>query len=87
MSINIYRYYLCIIRGEFSYTRLVATRKKLTYVGNHDGEVHDTVGILASGQVLGGSGAGVGGIKSVDIGSGGGDGLLGAVGSVHSLGL
>lgn len=39
---------------EFGYTRLVATRKKLTlsYVGNHDGKVHDTVVILASGQVL-----------------------------------
>ncbi|KAM0961581.1 hypothetical protein FF1_020960 [Malus domestica] len=62
--------------GEFRYTRLVATRKKLTYVGNHDGEVHDTVEILASGQVLGCSGAGVGGIKSVDIGSGGGAGVI-----------
>ncbi|XP_010258129.1 PREDICTED: probable inactive purple acid phosphatase 2 [Nelumbo nucifera] len=40
--------------GEFGYTRLVATREKLTliYVGNHDGEVHDMVEILASGQVL-----------------------------------
>lgn len=42
--------------GEFGYTRLVATKEKLTlsYVGNHDGEVHDTVEILASGQVLSG---------------------------------
>lgn len=40
--------------GEFGYTRLVATKEKLTvsYVGNHDGEVHDSVEILASGQVL-----------------------------------
>lgn len=29
-----------------------------------------------SGQVFGGSGAGVGGIKSVDIGSGGGAGVI-----------
>ncbi|TVU40268.1 hypothetical protein EJB05_13724 [Eragrostis curvula] len=37
--------------GEFGYTRLVATREKLTlmYVGNHDGQVHDTVEIF-SGQ-------------------------------------
>lgn len=44
--------------GEFGYTRLVATKEKLTlsYVGNHDGEVHDTVEILASGQVLSGVG-------------------------------
>ncbi|KAI6686353.1 hypothetical protein NL676_032266 [Syzygium grande] len=40
--------------GELGYTRLVATREKLvlSYVGNHDGEVHDSVEILASGQVL-----------------------------------
>ncbi|KAF2295002.1 hypothetical protein GH714_030080 [Hevea brasiliensis] len=39
--------------GEFGYARLVATKEKLTlsYVGNHDGEVHDMVEILASGQV------------------------------------
>ncbi|KAF5449545.1 hypothetical protein F2P56_029978 [Juglans regia] len=45
--------------GEFGYTRLVATKEKLTlsYVGNHDGEVHDTVEILASGEVLSGYGA------------------------------
>ncbi|GAV79204.1 Metallophos domain-containing protein/Metallophos_C domain-containing protein [Cephalotus follicularis] len=44
--------------GEFGYTRLVATKKKLTlsYVGNHDGAVHDVVEILASGQVLNGVG-------------------------------
>ena len=44
--------------GEFGYTRLVATKEKLqlSYVGNHDGEVHDMVEILASGQVLSGSG-------------------------------
>ncbi|XP_010258128.1 PREDICTED: probable inactive purple acid phosphatase 2 [Nelumbo nucifera] len=45
--------------GEFGYTRLVATREKLKliYVGNHDGEVHDMVEILASGQVLNGGGS------------------------------
>lgn len=44
--------------GEFGYTRLVATKEKLTlsYVGNHDGEVHDVVEILASGEVLNGGG-------------------------------
>ncbi|KAH7660707.1 Phosphodiesterase I protein [Dioscorea alata] len=33
--------------GEFGYTRLVATREKLTltYIGNHDGEMHDMVEI------------------------------------------
>ncbi|WCJ22142.1 purple acid phosphatase 9 [Euphorbia peplus] len=43
--------------GEFGYTRLVATKKKLTfsYVGNHDGEVHDMVEMLASGEVNSGS--------------------------------
>ncbi|KAL0003735.1 hypothetical protein SO802_011296 [Lithocarpus litseifolius] len=43
--------------GEFGYTRLVATKEKLqlSYVGNHDGEVHDMVDILASGQLLSGS--------------------------------
>ncbi|KAJ8774693.1 hypothetical protein K2173_017139 [Erythroxylum novogranatense] len=42
--------------GEFGYTRLVASKEKLTlsYVGNHDGEVHDMVEILASGEVLSG---------------------------------
>ncbi|XP_072956300.1 probable inactive purple acid phosphatase 2 [Typha angustifolia] len=37
--------------GEFGYTKLVATREKLTltYIGNHDGEIHDMVEIL-SGQ-------------------------------------
>ncbi|XP_074295755.1 putative inactive purple acid phosphatase 2 [Silene latifolia] len=42
--------------GEFGYTRLFATKEKLTlsYVGNHDGEVHDTVEILANGLVLSG---------------------------------
>ncbi|MQM19193.1 hypothetical protein Taro_052192 [Colocasia esculenta] len=37
--------------GEFGYTRLVATREKLTltYIGNHDGEAHDVLEIL-SGQ-------------------------------------
>lgn len=42
--------------GEFGYTRLIATKEKLTlsYVGNHDGKVHDVVDILASGEVLNG---------------------------------
>ncbi|KAK9707184.1 hypothetical protein RND81_07G178300 [Saponaria officinalis] len=44
--------------GEFGYTRLVATKEKLTlsYVGNHDGEVHDMVEILANGVTLSGGG-------------------------------
>lgn len=35
--------------GEFGYARLVATREKLTltYVGNHDGQVHDMVEIFS----------------------------------------
>jgi hypothetical protein len=35
--------------GEFGYTKLVATREKLTltYVGNHDGQVHDMVEIFS----------------------------------------
>ena len=42
--------------GEFGYTRLVATKEKLTlsFSGNHDGEVHDMVEILAFGQVING---------------------------------
>ncbi|KAH0913228.1 hypothetical protein HID58_036549 [Brassica napus] len=42
--------------GEFGYTRLVANKEKLTvsFVGNHDGEVHDSVEILASGEVISG---------------------------------
>ncbi|KAK7400684.1 hypothetical protein VNO78_11943 [Psophocarpus tetragonolobus] len=46
--------------GEFGYTRLVAKKQKLvlSYVGNHDGEVHDTVEILASGEVVNGNGNG-----------------------------
>nr|GMD00396.1 probable inactive purple acid phosphatase 2 [Ipomoea batatas] len=46
--------------GEFGYTKLVATKEKLvfSYIGNHDGEVHDSVEILASGQVLNGDGGG-----------------------------
>ncbi|KAI4314098.1 hypothetical protein L6164_027035 [Bauhinia variegata] len=42
--------------GEFGYTRLVATKEKLvlSYVGNHDGQVHDRVEILASGEVVSG---------------------------------
>ncbi|CAA0825539.1 Probable inactive purple acid phosphatase 2 [Striga hermonthica] len=48
--------------GEFGYVRLFADREKLTvsYVGNHDGEVHDVVEILASGRVLNGRAAGNG---------------------------
>ncbi|PRQ40681.1 putative phosphodiesterase I [Rosa chinensis] len=48
--------------GEFGYTRLVASKEKLTlsYVGNHDGQVHDSVEILASGEVLGGEAGGDG---------------------------
>uniref|UniRef100_A0A1J3G7S3 Purple acid phosphatase n=1 Tax=Noccaea caerulescens TaxID=107243 RepID=A0A1J3G7S3_NOCCA len=43
--------------GEFGYTRLVANKERLTlsYVGNHDGQVHDVVEILASGEVISGS--------------------------------
>ncbi|KAJ4961002.1 hypothetical protein NE237_020912 [Protea cynaroides] len=43
--------------GEFGYTRLLATREKLTlaYIGNHDGKVHDMVEIPAPGSVLSGS--------------------------------
>ncbi|CAA3028887.1 probable inactive purple acid phosphatase 2 [Olea europaea subsp. europaea] len=42
--------------GEFGYVRLVANKEKVTlyYVGNHDGEVHDVVEIMSSGQVLNG---------------------------------
>jgi len=43
--------------GEFGYTRLVATKEKLTlsYIGNHDGEVHDMVEIMATGEAVSGS--------------------------------
>lgn len=43
--------------GEYGYTRLVANKDKLvfSYVGNHDGEVHDSVEIFASGQVISGN--------------------------------
>ncbi|KAG8095733.1 hypothetical protein GUJ93_ZPchr0013g36743 [Zizania palustris] len=43
--------------GEFGYTKLVATKEKLTlmYIGNHDGQVHDMVEIF-SGQVPSNSG-------------------------------
>ncbi|GLU16976.1 hypothetical protein SLE2022_333770 [Rubroshorea leprosula] len=56
--------------GEFGYTRLVATKKKLTlsYVGNHDGKVHDVVGILASGQVISGGDTDVDGISKIGSG-------------------
>ncbi|KAL3840529.1 hypothetical protein ACJIZ3_025120 [Penstemon smallii] len=55
--------------AEFGYTRLVASREKLrlSYVGNHDGEVHDAVEIRAP-VVSGGDGGirmrGSGGILS-----------------------
>lgn len=51
--------------GEFGYTRLVATREKLTfsYVGNHDGEVHDMVEIMANGQLFNGDGGDRDGVK------------------------
>ncbi|KAJ4711444.1 Purple acid phosphatase [Melia azedarach] len=67
--------------GEFGYTRLVATKEKLTvsYVGNHDGEVHDMVEILASGQVLNGGG-GVESVKECDSTSGKAEGGSGGAG-------
>ncbi|KVH97706.1 Iron/zinc purple acid phosphatase-like C-terminal domain-containing protein [Cynara cardunculus var. scolymus] len=42
--------------GEFGYTKLIANKEKLTftYIGNHDGETHDAVEILASGKVING---------------------------------
>ncbi|KAK6133924.1 hypothetical protein DH2020_032316 [Rehmannia glutinosa] len=48
--------------GVFGYVRLSANKEKLTlsYVGNHDGEVHDVVEIMASGQVFNGRGVGDG---------------------------
>jgi len=57
--------------GEFGYIRLVATKQKLvvSYVGNHDGEVHDTMEILASGEVFNGN-------VNVDIGSAKPKGLI-----------
>lgn len=49
--------------GEFGYTKLIANKQKLTftYIGNHDGETHDAVEILASGKVING--------KITDIGA------------------
>lgn len=49
--------------SEFGYTRLVATKEKLTlsYVGNHDGRVHDMLEIMSSGKVLNGNGISGGG--------------------------
>ncbi|KAG9439766.1 hypothetical protein H6P81_019931 [Aristolochia fimbriata] len=46
--------------GEFGYTRLVATREKLTltYVGNHDGEPHDVVEILSEAGIQSGRNVG-----------------------------
>ncbi|KAK6133881.1 hypothetical protein DH2020_032371 [Rehmannia glutinosa] len=48
--------------GVFGYVRLSANKEKLTlsYVGNHDGEVHDVVEIMASGQVFNGRAIGDG---------------------------
>ncbi|KAK9051023.1 hypothetical protein SSX86_027648 [Deinandra increscens subsp. villosa] len=42
--------------GEFGYTKLFANRERLTltYIGNHDGEMHDRVEILATGEVVNG---------------------------------
>ncbi|KAI3847868.1 hypothetical protein MKX03_002338, partial [Papaver bracteatum] len=39
--------------GEFGYTRLFATKEKLTitFLGSHDGEPHDMVEILDSGNI------------------------------------
>uniref|UniRef100_A0A0A9DP04 Calcineurin-like phosphoesterase domain-containing protein n=1 Tax=Arundo donax TaxID=35708 RepID=A0A0A9DP04_ARUDO len=36
--------------GEFGYTKLIATREKMTlmYIGNHDGQVHDMVEIFSA---------------------------------------
>ncbi|XVE85771.1 hypothetical protein DITRI_Ditri17bG0117700 [Diplodiscus trichospermus] len=53
--------------GEFGYTRLVATKEKLTlsFVRNHDGEMHDMVEILASGQVINGGDCDNGKVGSV----------------------
>eukprot|EP00262_Sarcandra_glabra_P005601 TRINITY_DN1732_c0_g1_i1.p1 TRINITY_DN1732_c0_g1~~TRINITY_DN1732_c0_g1_i1.p1 ORF type:complete len:645 (-),score=67.67 TRINITY_DN1732_c0_g1_i1:392-2326(-) len=45
--------------GEYGYTRLVATRQKLTltYIGNHDGQAHDMVEILSVQDLNGSSGS------------------------------
>ncbi|XP_077214877.1 putative inactive purple acid phosphatase 2 [Tasmannia lanceolata] len=42
--------------GEFGYTRLIATREKLTltYIGNHDGKAHDVVEIPSGLNLRGG---------------------------------
>ncbi|GAA0165530.1 phosphatase [Lithospermum erythrorhizon] len=47
--------------GIFGYTRLEASKEKLTfsYIGNHDGQVHDKVEILASGAVISGGSSNV----------------------------
>ncbi|XAR55923.1 Phosphodiesterase I [Bertholletia excelsa] len=54
--------------GVFGYSRIVANKEKLTfsYVGNHDGEVHDAVEILASGQVINGFSADDANIKNAN---------------------
>ena len=56
--------------GEFGYTKLVATREKLTlmYIGNHDGQVHDMVEIFSEQ-----ASSDIGSTKTVDetkVGSG-----------------
>uniref|UniRef100_A0ACD5XGV1 Uncharacterized protein n=1 Tax=Avena sativa TaxID=4498 RepID=A0ACD5XGV1_AVESA len=40
--------------SEFGYTKLMATREKLTlvYIGNHDGQVHDMVEIFLNGNSM-----------------------------------
>ncbi|KAF7809059.1 putative inactive purple acid phosphatase 2 [Senna tora] len=55
--------------GEFGYTRLVATKEKLvlSYVGNHDGQVHDMVEISASGEVDNGNVGDVCGAKAGNV--------------------
>ncbi|KAI3744450.1 hypothetical protein L1987_57531 [Smallanthus sonchifolius] len=42
--------------GEFGYTKLIANRERLTftYIGNHDGEMHDSMEMLATGEVVNG---------------------------------
>ncbi|KAJ4827866.1 prolyl aminopeptidase [Turnera subulata] len=56
--------------GEFGYTRLVATKEMLTlsYVGNHDGIVHDEVVFFASGAVRSG-GDGIEEVARTRVGS------------------
>ncbi|XP_043723825.1 probable inactive purple acid phosphatase 2 isoform X1 [Telopea speciosissima] len=57
--------------GEFGYTRIHATREKFTlsYIGNHDGKLHDMVEIPAPGRrvLSGGGGGGDGGYSGVEV--------------------